>query len=244
MQPPTEPAQTPPDPIAVLFPDLKRNEYDPNQFRFQNGYLSYGDGQSVLGVDVSSHQEEIDWQRVRSAGVEFAVIRAAYRGYTNGGLNMDPYFAANLEGAKEAGLKVGVYLFSQAVSAEEAREEAEFLLDCLDGASLDLPVFYDWEYVEGDSRTRNISGPEITEFALEFCTGVEQAGYDAGVYFNVSLGYTGLNLSKVKEYDFWLAQYEHAPDFLFDFGFWQYSDAGSVPGIDGNVDLNLMFLKD
>ena len=233
---PAQPAET------VLFPDVPRNTYDKNQFRYENGYLTYLNG-SVLGVDVSSHQEQINWQKVKNAGVDFAIIRAAYRGYTGGGLNVDPWFRANLEGAAAAGLRIGVYVFSQAVSVEEAREEAQLVLECLDGAPLDLPVFFDWEYVEEQSRTALITGPEITEFAMAFCSEIENAGYRAGVYFNVSLGYTALDLSKIKEYDFWLAQYQDAPDFLLDFGYLQYTDSGAVPGIHGNVDLNLMFLK-
>lgn len=236
--------QEPSEPPAefVLFPDLPRNTYDKNQFRYQNGYLTYQNG-ACLGIDVSSHQEQINWQKVKNAGVEFAILRVAYRGYTGGGLNTDPWFQTNFQGAAEAGVKVGAYIFSQAITVEEAREEALFVLDCLDGAPLDLPVFFDWEYVEGPSRTALITGSEITEFAQTFCSEIEKVGYRAGVYFNVSLGYTALNLSKLKDYDFWLAQYQDAPDFLFDFGYLQYTDSGSVPGIHGNVDLNLMFLK-
>jgi len=221
-----------------IFPDVPRNTFDKNLFRYRDGYLSYPDAK--LGVDVSSHQDDIDWKKVRRAGVEFAIIRAAYRGYTDGGLNMDPMFRENLKGAMEAGLKVGVYVFSQAITVEEARQEAQLVLEALDGSALDLPVFFDWEYVEGKSRTAAMSGPEITEFALAFCSEIEKSGYRSGVYFNVSLGYTALNLSSLKDRAFWLAQYQESPDFIFGFQFLQYTDGGSVPGIDGNVDLNLM----
>jgi len=233
---PVPPAQTQ---EFSIFPDVPRNTYDKNLFRYHNGYLSYPDAK--LGVDVSSHQDVIDWQKVKKAGVEFAIIRAAYRGYTGGGLNMDPMFQENLKGAMDAGLRVGVYVFSQAISAEEARQEAQLVLDALDGAALDLPVFFDWEYVEGESRTAAMTGPEITEFALAFCSEIEKSGYRPGVYFNVSLGYTALNLSSLKDRTFWLAQYQAAPDFMFDFQILQYTDGGSVPGIEGNVDLNLLF---
>lgn len=239
----TEPPTKEPEPPAQMqdfsiFPDVPRNTYDSNLFRYRDGYLSYPGAK--LGVDVSSHQDVIDWEKVRHAGVEFAIIRAAYRGYTGGGLNMDPMFHENLQGAMDAGLLVGVYVFSQAITAEEARQEAQLVVEALDGAALDLPVFFDWEYVEGDSRTADITGPEITEFALAFCSEVEKAGYRSGVYFNVFLGYMALDLNSLRDRAFWLAQYQAAPDFIFSFQFLQYTDGGSVPGISGNVDLNLM----
>lgn len=224
------------------FEGVPKNEYDKDLFQEENGFLRYDGENSLFGVDVSSHQGEIDWHAVKDAGVEFAIIRAAYRGYTNGGLSADERFQENLQSAKEAGLLVGAYVFSQAVTVEEAADEANMLLALLDGASLDLPVFYDWEYVESDvARTKDISGKQITDFAKTFCEEVEQAGYSAGVYFNKSMGYAALNLSELKNYEFWLAEYATVPAFYFRFETWQHTDNGMVPGIREKVDLNIRF---
>lgn len=223
------------------FEVLQKNEYDSSLFYEEGGFIRYED--AMVGIDVSAHQDEIDWGKVKADGVDFAIIRAAYRGYTNGGISMDPYFLQNLQGAKDAGLLVGAYLFSQAVSEEEAREEAEFLLECLDGAELDLPVYYDWEPVEAEARTDGVSGTEVTAFAREFCSVVEEAGYEAGVYFNESMGYMFLYLPELQQYEFWLAQYLDAPDFYYNFTTWQYTASGEVDGIEAPVDLNLRFVR-
>lgn len=220
---------------------LPKNEYDRDLFWEENGYIHYEN--SLVGIDVSSHQEEIDWKKVKADGVDFAIIRAAYRGYTNGGLSMDPWFRENLQGAKKAGLQVGVYLFSQATTMQEAEEEAAFLLECLDGQALDFPVYYDWETVEADARTDHVTGEEVTAFALQFCKTVEAAGYKAGVYFNESMGYTFLRLAQLQQYEFWLAQYQKNPDFYYDFTTWQYTADGKVSGISTPVDLNVRFVK-
>ena len=220
--------------------DIALNTYDPALFQETGGFLRYED--CLVGIDVSSHQMSIDWQAVREAGVDFAIIRAAYRGTTNGGLNMDTHFQRNIQGALDAGLQVGVYLFSQAVTLDEAMEEAEFVLQCIGDNSLQLPVYYDWEYTGDDTRTARVKGSEITAFAAAFCQRVETAGYKAGVYFNRNLGYTRLHLPTLREYEFWLAQYRETPDFYFNFQMWQYTDSGTVPGIPTNVDLNIRFL--
>ena len=225
----------------ALFSDLPVNTYDSAKFYADGEFLRYEN--ALVGIDVSAHQGEIDWETVRADGVDFAIIRAAYRGYTNGGVSMDPYFLQNLNGAKNAGLQVGVYFFSQATSKEEAQEEADFLLQCLDGAALDFPVYYDWEPIEAEARTDDVSGADVTVFAKAFCDSVKSAGYDTGVYFNESMGYLFLHLSELGDYEFWLAQYKNAPDFYYDFTIWQYSSDGEVAGIKTPVDLNLRFAK-
>lgn len=226
---------------GISFLDLPRNEYDRELFAEEDGFIRYED--SLVGIDVSAHQGEIDWEKVKADGVDFAIIRAAYRGYTGGSLSMDPWFKENLKGAKDAGLQVGIYFFSQAVSVEEAEEEAKFLLECLDGEKLDLPVYYDWETVQAEARTDGVTGEEATDFALKFCSIVEKAGYEAGVYFNESMGYMFFRLSDVRQYEFWLAQYQSVPDFYYDFTTWQYSAGGEVDGIGTPVDLNVRFVK-
>lgn len=226
-----------------LIPGLDVNAYDPEKFYEKDGFTRYLGKACHVGVDVSSHQQTIDWQAVANAGVEFAMIRVAYRGYTEGEIQLDPYFPQNLQGAKDAGLSVGVYFFSQAVNADEALEEAQFVLDALDGAQLDYPVVYDWEDIEAEARTDGMDSTVLTGCASAFCSAIEQAGYRAGIYFNQRFGYEELELVSLQDYIFWLAEYNPTPTFLYDFEIWQYANDGRVDGISTDVDLNLSFFE-
>ena len=228
---------------AVRTDPVPPNEYDSQAFGVTDGFLTYGAGVSQVGVDVSSHQGEIDWQQVAAAGVDFAMIRAGYRGYTEGGLFEDERYRANMEGALNAGLDVGVYFFSQAVSEEEAEEEAEFLLTLLEGYDVVYPVVFDWERQEKEnSRTRETDGDTMTACTIAFCRAIEEAGYLPMVYFSPSKGYGELDLEQLMEWPFWLAHYTadwQPTSFRYHFHIWQYSNEGRVPGISGKVDLNL-----
>lgn len=192
----------------------------------------------VPGIDVSSHQGQIDWEQVAASGVEFAMIRLGYRGYDTGSLHIDERAAENLAGARAAGLKIGAYFFSQAVDADEARQEAELALEILDGMALDMPLTYDWEYVSGDARTGDVTAQTLEQCVYVFCGAVEAAGYSPMVYFNRDLSQTRLDLRKVRQYPFWLALYEQELAFPYEVAIWQYTDQGRVPGIEGDVDLN------
>ena len=197
---------------------------------------------ALAGVDVSAHQGAIDWARVKAAGVDFAIIRAAYRGYGVGGLIEDECFRQNLEGARAAGVQVGLYFFSQAISEAEAEEEADYIVSLLGGEALDYPIYFDWEEVsEEGSRTRNMGTYEVGNYALAFCKRITEAGYAAGVYFNQRYGYTIMQLEQLADYSFWLAEYREAPSFLYDFDVWQYTGQGTVDGIETIVDLDLFF---
>lgn len=211
-----------------------------------DGHLAY-EG-AVLGVDVSEFQGEVDWYAVKAAGIEFAIIRTGYRGMTQGLLKEDQYFQANLKGAADAGLKLGVYFFSQAVTAEEARAEAEFVVGQLDGAELSYPVVFDWEdpvpteeLPASSLRAYETAGETVSECALAFCQTVKKAGYTPCVYFNKHQSYYFYDLDLLKEYDFWYAEYNPRPACCYGFRMWQYSDAGNVPGIETTVDMNLCF---
>lgn len=196
---------------------------------------------SQLGVDVSAHQQDIDWQAVAQSGVEFAILRVGYRGYTEGLIQEDTYFEQNLAGAIEAGLEVGVYFFSQAMDEQEAREEARFVLSKLEGYQLAFPVFFDWEKIGEEARSDAMDLTSLTTVTDTFCTEIENAGYQAGLYFNQQLGYEELHLPSLRQYCFWLAEYNEVPTFPYAFELWQYSCEGRVAGIEGNVDLNLAF---
>jgi len=192
-------------------------------------------------VDVSAHQGEINWEKAAADGIQFAMIRLGYRGYTEGEIGLDPYFLRNIEGAQAAGLDVGVYFFSQAITKDEAVEEAKFVLNWIEGYELDYPIFFDWEDIEADARTDGMDMLTLTGCVDAFCAAIEDAGYRAGVYFNQRFGYQELNLLSLRKYMFWLAEYNPAPTFTYDFEIWQYSCDGRVDGISGPVDLNMSF---
>lgn len=244
---PTEPqpeAPTREEPDDGLIDGLAVNVYDPESFYDADGFRRYrGEEPAAVGIDVSAHQQEIDWQRVKAAGVEFAMIRVGYRGYTRGDLELDSYFIRNIEGALDAGIEVGVYFFSQAINTQEALDEAEFVLNWIEGYDLTYPVVFDWEDIEAEARTDNMDMITLTGCAYAFCEAVEKAGYRAGVYFNQRFGYQELNLLSLQDYVFWLAEYNPTPSFTYHFDIWQYSAEGTVDGIETPVDLNLSFYQ-
>ena len=228
--------------------DMALNEYDTEKFVESDGYIRYDDGKAILGVDVSEHQGTINWQAVKDAGIEFVILRVGYRGMTEGLLNVDATFEQNYQGAVDAGLKVGVYFFSQAITEEEAEKEADFVLETLDGRELVYPVVFDWEtpipseeLPAEDLRAYDMSGEEVTSFAKAFCQRIESKGYAACVYTNKHMAYNCFNLEELKDYPLWYAEYQPAPSLYYDFRIWQYSATGTVPGIEGSVDLNICF---
>lgn len=205
-------------------------------------YIGYA-ATALRGIDVSEHQQEIDWAAVAADGVEFAIIRMGYRGYSAGGLFEDLYFRQNMEGAAANGLRVGVYFFSQAITAEEAKEEAHFVLEAIADYSIDLPVCYDWEAISGaGARTDGMSGSAVTDCALAFTGEIRAAGYESAVYFYRDLGYRVYELDRLAELTFWAGAAGEAPDFRYAHDLWQYSFTGKVAGIAGDCDLNLYFL--
>lgn len=227
----------PTDPPETLPP----SPYTAGDYRYEGEYLTCTAGATVLGIDVSSHQGVIDWAQVAASGIEFAIIRLGNRGYTSGSINADAYALENLRGAKQAGLVVGAYFFSQAVSVEEAREEAAFALNMLDGMKLDLPLVFDWEYVSQEARTANVDARTLTDITKAFCQVAELSGYESMIYFNSSQARDLLHLEELKEYPWWLAMYDITMEFPCKVDLWQYTNTGRVPGIEGNVDVNLMF---
>ena len=195
------------------------------------------------GVDVSSHQGYIDWEAVAADDIQFAMLRIGYRGSTEGGIRADELFETNLKGAQNAGLKVGVYFFSQAITVEEAREEANFVLQQLRKAGiteLELPVAFDLEpSPDYSGRADNLSPAETNAIARAFCTTIQEAGYRVIVYGN-KVDLNRFDLVSLNE-PIWLAQYVDEPDVNFNFLIWQYTSTGQVDGITGSVDLNLDF---
>jgi len=219
---------------------------EPDRYYLENGIMKYDSNriETCVGVDVSSHQYDIDWARVKAAGIDFAIIRVGYRGYETGKVCLDDYFQKNIEGALANGLKVGVYFFSQAITPEEAIEEAEFVLSHIQGYDISFPVVFDWEPMNySTSRTRSLDKETLTSCAVAFLERIKAAGYKPMVYFNNYLGYLRYDLRQLTGYDFWYANYSAMPSFYYDFDMWQYTSSGRVDGIATNVDMNICFKK-
>ena len=220
-------------------------ERDLSQQVTRNGQVYYLDQNQItshLGVDVSAYQGDIDWETVKASGVDFAFVRCAYRGYGTGELLYDEYFDQNVRGALDAGLGVGVYCFSQAISVEEAIEEADMTLSMLDGYDITYPVVFDWEVVSAeDARTENISVETLTDCAVAFCERVKAAGYQPMVYQSKRVSLLKYELPALTGYDFWLAEYADKPSYYYDYEIWQYCSDGTVPGINGEVDMNICY---
>lgn len=195
---------------------------------------------SLKGIDVSKHQDSINWKKVAADGVSYAFIRGGYRGYSEGKLMEDEFFVDNIEGALDNDIDVGVYFYTQAKTEEEAVEEAEFLLDLLEPYDVTFPVVLDLEDPESASaRTVDMTKEEHTKAAIAFLETVKDAGYTPMVYGNLKTFMLMLDLEQLEEYDKWFAYYNTPVYFPYEFTIWQYSSKGRVDGIKGDVDMNV-----
>ena len=209
------------------------------------------DGQIIVnGLDVSTYQNNIDWQKVKADGMDFAIIRSGYRSYgSEGKLNPDDYFVKNITNARAAGVMVGIYFFSQAVTELEAIAEAEYAVELLHEAGvydLDLPIFMDYEFAGGTSgrlNKANLSKSAMTKNAVAFCERIKALGYEPGIYANLNFlnkSIDGATLSQT--YKIWAAQYNTACDYEHDYDWWQYASSGTVNGISGRIDSNFWYV--
>lgn len=238
---------------AELLENVPKNTYDFSCLSTDEdtGLKKYNDEKngitSKMGIDVSEFQGgDIDWKQVKDSGIEFVIARVGYRAYGESGeLVKDAMFEQNIEGALEAGLEVGVYFFSQAITPGEAVEEAEFVLDLIRPYKITGPVVYDTEEIKGDTaRTDGNTRQEFTNYCKVFCDTVEHAGYDSMIYANMKWMAFTLDMEELTDYDFWYADYHELPQNPYDYAIWQYSETGAVPGINANVDLNIWFEKE
>lgn len=228
-----------------ILPGVAVNAYDPDLFGWEDGRIVYASDQvqTKVGIDVSQFQGEIDWEAVKNDGVDYAMIRIGGRGYGNGKLYEDTHFEQNIEGALAAGLEVGVYFFSQAITVEEAEEEAAYLLERIAPYDLTYPVVFDWEVIgRSNARADDLDTDTLGACANAFCEAVAAAGYEPMIYVSLNTGYLKYDLRQIDQYDLWLAEYDDAPTFYYNFQMWQYTSSGTVAGIDGEVDLNLSFV--
>lgn len=226
---------------------IRKNSYDLAGFqgsRLSKRYVSEDGVKSMLGIDVSKFQGEIDWQQVKEAGVEFAILRVGIRGYGTGELKPDDRFYENYQGAVGQGIQVGVYFFSAAVNEAEAEEEADFVLDAISECDIEMPVVFDTEPIYYDvARTDDLTPNRLTSITKAFCARVREAGYEPVIYANAKRFTTVLHLEELEAYDKWLADYRETPDYPYAFKMWQFTEKGTVPGIDGYVDLDLYFYE-
>ena len=234
-EPPTEETQMPTVPP-------EKNPYNRRDFQFSShNYLLCTQQDSYPGIDVSSFQGLIDWQKVKASGIRFAMIRLGYRGYGQAG-NMveDDYARRNLEEARKAGLEIGAYFFSQATTVDEVDDEIFFFMKILGDTELTMPIVLDWERVGVETaRTNNVDAETLTAMQKHFCKTMVDFGYTPMVYFNWHLAESSLYLSELEDYPFWLALYQNYMTYPFRVEMWQYTCTGRVPGIQGDVDINV-----
>lgn len=226
--------------------DLAFNTYTEENFiAEENGLVSYQKDGEVLtqkGIDVSKYQGEIDWAAVKNDGIDYAIIRVGIRGYSEGGIMEDEFFRQNIEGAIANEIPVGVYFFTQALNEEEALEEAQFVIEMLQGYSLTYPVYLDIEDVRKDScRTNNLTAEERTDNAKVFLEAIKAAGYEPALYGNMKSYLLMLDLSALEEYDKWFAGYTLPIYYPYEYKMLQYSEKGRVAGVSGQVDVNICF---
>ena len=241
----TEPPEETQEP--TIPPEL--NPYNQRDFQYnRNNFLLCTQQDSYPGIDVSQYQGEIDWQKVANSGVRFAIVRLGYRGWGKAGKMVeDKYAKQNLARAAEAGIEVGAYFFSQALNIQEVDEEIEFLLSILGDTYLDMPIILDWEIPatgsDAQPRTANMDARTLTDCLLHFCQVMEGKGYQPMVYFNWFQSRNLIYLHELEDYPFWLALYQDRMTYPYRVEMWQYTCTGRVPGIQGDVDINV-FMPD
>ena len=237
----------PPETTEATLPPPPENPYGPVDFDLvdeETKEITLTSGNAIKGIDVSEWQGSIDWQQVKDSGVEYVMIRVGGRGTDQGTLYGDDRCQEYYEGATAVGLKVGAYFFSQSITQEEAIEEAEYVLEAVKDWNVQMPLVYDWEYVDENARTAFIDSYALTNMAKAFCDRILAAGYEPMIYFGRNQSVDLLNLEELVDYPFWLAMYTTVMDYPYKVDMWQYTSTGSVPGISGNVDLNLWFTYD
>lgn len=232
---------------VLISPYLPKHEYDFTKLVCQSDLMKYyenGKQTSFVGVDISKLQDYVDFGRVKRAGIDFVMLRVGSRGYGTGQLNLDDSFSDNLQRATEAGLDVGVYFFSQAVTTDEAVEEADLVIENLGEYRLTYPVAFDMELIENDTaRTDSLTRAEKTAITKAFLDRIAEAGYKTMIYGNKEWLIKEIDMSKLTAYDVWLSQAADIPDYPYKFAMWQYSFEGAVDGITGYADMNISFIN-
>lgn len=230
----------------VMYGKIPVNSYNPNNFKIQDGYMAYLDDEgnkiSHIGIDLSYHNAEVDWDELAESGVEFVMLRCGYRGYTEGGLVTDEKFREYASEANRVGINLGVYFFTQAIDEQEAIDEADYVIDLIRDYDISYPVALDCEYVDDDSARTNvneISDELRSKMAVLFCERLKEEGYYPMIYASENWIRRYMDVEMLKEYDLWAPQYTEECDYMYDFTIWQYSERGYVPGVEGQVDMDI-----
>lgn len=225
---------------------VPKNALNNDGFTADENYKYYsenGKAKSTEGIDISSYSGDIDWKAVKNSGIDFVMVRIGGRGYGDAGnMYADERAVEYLTDAKKAGLKVGGYFFSQAISTQEAIEEADYAAEILGDIKLDYPLAYDWEIIkDDDARTDNVTAAQATACAKAFCNRTKELGYTPMIYSPSRELYFKYDLSQLADIDIWYCEYSEVPNFYYEFSMWQYSCTATVDGIDAAVDLNICF---
>lgn len=230
-----------------ISPFITKNKYDVNRFEYQDPLMKYYDNGkciSYMGVDISKDTGNVDFNKLKKAGVQFVMIQAGARGYGTGELVMDSMFLDNLQGATEAGLDIGVTFFSQATTNEEALEEANLVYDNIQEYLITYPIAFDMERIPGDvARTDRLTREEKSNLALCFLDALKNVGYKGIIYGDKEWLIKEINLSTVGAYDIWLSQEGTKPDYPYKYSIWQYTQRGKIDGITGDAHLNICFIN-
>ena len=242
-----------------VYADRARNTFSQGDFDWNGDRLEYmGDEYDTrFGIDVSAYQnrategQTIDWNAVRNDGVEFAMVRIGLRGYSTGAINADAFYEQNIRGALEAGIETGVYFFAQAITVEEAIEEADFVISLLDSLDVEIngPVAYDWEMHDSTYRVYGTTPEMATACAVAFCERIAEAGYTPMVYAGQYVSYIKYDQGALAPYLSWYPEYKSDssenlyPTLYYHMDYWQFSSSCSIDGISGNVDANIQFLR-
>lgn len=238
---------------APIYSDVAKNThtYTGEDIIMKNGFRYYNlnsdnlnsvlSKKSLVGIDVSKYQTNIDWTKVKQSGVDYAILRVGYRGYgTEGKIVLDENFDSHATGALAAGIPIGVYFFSEATTIKEAEEEADTVIAAISKYNITYPVVFDTEHIpNANARANDLEVSELTAIAKAFCKKIEKAGYEPMIYANERWLLLHLDLRELTDYPIWLASYREDLTFPYKVKMWQYTEKGSVDGIDGNVDLNV-----
>ena len=227
-------------------PYMEKNTYDFTNLVSNDGKMKYySDGKKIsyLGVDISRYQKDVDFEALKSDGIDFVMLRVGARGYKTGEIQIDEYFHENIKKALEAGLDIGVYFFSQAVTQEEAVEEAQLVLDNIKEYEILYPIAYDMEFIENDTaRVETLTRDERTAIAAAFLNHVNNAGYTPMLYGDTEWLVKRIDVAKFNASCIWLAEEADIPKYPYRYEMWQYTTQGQVRGINGFVDLNISFV--
>lgn len=233
---------------VMLNPYLKKNTYDFTNLEEKAGlrrYMENGKKISYVGVDLSKQNGDVNFNSMKAAGVDYVMIRLGGRGYSTGQISLDENFKKNIEGAAAAGLDIGVYFYSQAISQEEAIQEVNFVIQNLEPyrANVKYPIAFDMEFVANDTaRIDSLTKDEKTNIATSFLESVKAAGYVPMIYGDKEWLIKEIDLARLQSYDVWLVQEQELPDYPYQFTMWQYSTEGVVNGVSGDANLNISFV--